>query len=75
MTQKQLFVTLVAMMMALLAAACSTASAGTSTAPAAQISEITIKADDYSFDAPDQIEAGLVKVNLVNNGQEPHRRQ
>ncbi len=75
MTQKQLFVTLVAMMMALLAAACSTASAGTSTAPAAQIPEITIKADDYSFDASDRIEAGLVKVNLVNNGQEPHHAQ
>lgn len=75
MKQKQLFFTLVAIMMALLAAACSTASAGTSTAPAAQIPEITIKANDYSFDAPDQIEAGLIKVNLVNNGQEPHHAQ
>ncbi len=65
MTQKQLFITLVAMMMALLAAACRTASAGTSTAPAAQIPEITIKADDFSFDALNQIEAGLIKISAL----------
>lgn len=76
MKQKQLFITVVTIVtMALLAVACSTASAGTRTAPAAQIPEITIHAADYSFDAPDQIEAGLVKVKLVNNGQEPHHAQ
>jgi hypothetical protein len=75
MNQKSLFITLAITLMVLILAACNTASAGTSTAPASDIPEITIKAADYSFDAPDQIEAGLVKVNLVNNGQEPHHAQ
>ncbi len=75
MNQKQLFITLAIFVMALTLAACNPTSAGTTTAAAAQISEITIKAADYSFDAPEQIEAGLVKVKLVNNGQEPHHAQ
>ena len=39
------------------------------------MAEITIKAQDYSFDAPDQVEAGLVSVTLSNNGAEPHHVQ
>ncbi|OGF55087.1 MAG: hypothetical protein A2Z21_04705 [Candidatus Fraserbacteria bacterium RBG_16_55_9] len=40
-----------------------------------QMAEITIKAKDYSFDAPDQLEAGLVSVTLKNNGAELHHVQ
>jgi hypothetical protein len=75
MKPKQILVTLATSTIVLLAAACSTASAGTTTAPAVQIPEITVKAADYSFEAPAQIEAGLVKVNLVNDSQEPHHAQ
>jgi hypothetical protein len=55
--------------------ACNAASAGTKIAPEAQIPEITINAADFSFEAPDQIEAGLARINLINNGQEPHHAQ
>ncbi len=76
MKQKSLFITFITMVvLGLLLEACNTAAAGTKVALAAQIPEITIKAADYSFEAPDQIEAGLVKVNLVNDGQEPHHAQ
>lgn len=75
MQQKSLFIALIMGLLALALVACNTASAGTRAVLAGQIPEITIKAADFSFDAPDQIEAGLVKVNLVNNGQEPHHAQ
>ena len=42
---------------------------------AAQPANITIKAHDYSFEAPAQIEAGLVSITLENEGQEPHHVQ
>jgi len=74
MNPKQILITVAILTMALLTA-CNNASAGTETATAAQIPEITIKAADYSFEAPDQIEAGLVTVNLVNDGQESHHAQ
>jgi len=73
MKQNQILFTLAILVMALMLAACG--SVATSSQAASAIPEITIKADDYSFDAPDQIEAGLVKVNLVNDGQEPHHAQ
>jgi plastocyanin len=48
------------------------ASAETSTsAPAA----ITVTANDYSFDAPAEIPAGLTTVRLVNKGTELHHAQ
>ena len=76
MKRKSLFITFTTMVvLALLLTACNTASAGTKVALAAQIPEITIKAADFSFDAPAQIEAGLVKIKLVNDGQEPHHAQ
>jgi hypothetical protein len=44
--------------------------------PAAFAPEIlTVTASDYKFDAPDQIPAGLVTVQLVNRGPSPHHVQ
>src|SRR5678816_2413505 len=44
--------------------------------PAAATPEIlTVTASDYRFDAPDQIPAGLVTVQLVNRGPSPHHVQ
>jgi hypothetical protein len=44
--------------------------------PAAATPEIlTVTASDYKFDAPDQIPAGLVTVQLVNRGPSPHHVQ
>jgi hypothetical protein len=44
--------------------------------PAAAAPEIlTVTASDYKFDAPDQIPAGLVTVQLVNRGPSPHHVQ
>lgn len=39
------------------------------------IPQIVIKATDYAFDAPAQVNAGLVSVRLENNGKEPHHAQ
>lgn len=44
-------------------------------AKAQQATKVTIKAHDYSFEAPTQIEAGLVSITLENEGQEPHHVQ
>jgi len=43
--------------------------------PPAPIPEVTIKAADFSFDAPDQIEAGRVSLKLENVGHEDHQVQ
>jgi hypothetical protein len=44
--------------------------------PAASSPEIlTVTASDYKFEAPDQIPAGLVTVQLVNRGPSPHHVQ
>lgn len=37
--------------------------------------EVVIHAHDYKFEVPAQVEAGLVKLALVNDGQEPHHAQ
>lgn len=74
MRYNQIFFTVALLAMTLLLGACGPAT-HSQAAPAAQIPQITIKANDFSFDAPAQIEAGLVKVNLVNDGQEPHHAQ
>jgi uncharacterized cupredoxin-like copper-binding protein len=42
---------------------------------ASQIPQVTIKTHDFSFEAPAQIEAGLVSITLENAGQEPHHVQ
>jgi hypothetical protein len=44
--------------------------------PAAATPEIlTVTASDYKFDAPDQIPAGMVTIQLVNRGPSPHHVQ
>jgi len=50
--------------------------AGCGATPAvAIIPQIVIKATDYAFDAPAQVNAGLISVRLENNGQELHQAQ
>lgn len=50
--------------------------AGCGATPAAvTIPQIVIKATDYAFDAPAQVNAGLISVRLENNGQELHHAQ
>ena len=39
----------------------------------AGIPEIMIHGHDFAFSGPDQIEAGLVAVTLMNDGDEPHQ--
>lgn len=75
MKQFKLLLPLLILVMAFMLSACSTSVASSPVDPTADYPEITIKAAEYSFDAPEQIEAGLVKVNLVNDGQEPHHAQ
>ena len=65
---RQLAVTMMMLTALLLLGACGTI--GTT-----QMPQITIKAHDYSFEAPAQIEAGLVSIRLENEGQEPHHVQ
>jgi hypothetical protein len=43
--------------------------------PAATPEILTVTASDYKFDAPDQIPAGLVTIQLVNRGPSPHHVQ
>ena len=43
--------------------------------PVAAIPEVVIKATDFAFEAPDQIEAGLVSLRLENVGHEDHQVQ
>lgn len=39
------------------------------------IPEVTINAADFSYTAPDSINAGWVRIKLTNTGQEPHHVQ
>jgi uncharacterized cupredoxin-like copper-binding protein len=75
MKQKQLLITLAILAIAILLSACGSAIASTPAGSDAAIPEITIKAADYSFEVSDQIEAGLVKLTLVNDGEELHHAQ
>jgi hypothetical protein len=34
--------------------------------------ELVVVATDFHFDAPEQVDAGLVNIRLVNRGREPH---
>lgn len=61
-------VTMLIMAALLVLSACATAGVS-------QTSQVTIKARDYSFEAPAQIEAGLVSIRMENEGQEPHHVQ
>jgi hypothetical protein len=70
----QLLIILAILLMALLLSACGPA-ANSQAASQAQIPQIMIKAADFSFDAPAQIEAGLVSITLENDGQESHHAQ
>ena len=58
-------------LMAFLLGACGPASRSEA-APAMGIPEITIRTTEYAFDAPDQVEAGLVSITLENIGQAAH---
>ncbi len=72
MTHKHVFFTILAILLVALAlTGCGEAAA----ARISQIPEVTIIANDYAYDAPGQIEAGLVSLTLVNRGQEPHHAQ
>src|SRR5215216_5272685 len=36
---------------------------------------VTLQAEDFKFDGPSEVQAGLATVTLVNNGEEPHHAQ
>lgn len=74
MSNQKLLLTLAVLLMALIVTACGPAAASTLEAES-NIPQITVKATDYAFEAPAKIEAGLVSINLVNEGQEPHHVQ
>lgn len=40
-----------------------------------KVPEIVIKAQDFSYEVPKQLEAGIVVVTLENAGKEPHQAQ
>ena len=75
MKPKHLFILLAILAIAIVLSACGSAAASTPADTGTAIPEIIIKAADYSFDAPAQIEAGLVKLTLINDGQEHHMAQ
>jgi len=75
MKKQQLFITLAIVVMAIVLSACTGASAATRVSSGSGIPEITITAKDYGFEAPEELQAGLVTINLVNEGQEPHHAQ
>jgi len=53
-----------------------TAAPGTaSTGAGGNIPETKIGAKDFSYDGPDTIAGGLVKLTLTNSGKEPHQAQ
>ncbi len=66
---KQVSTAILALSTILALVACGTA------AKAQQATRIIIKAHDYSFEGPTQIEAGPVSITLENEGQEPHHVQ
>jgi hypothetical protein len=75
MRHNQLFVTIATLvLLALLVGACRPATISEA-APAVRIPEITIKATEYAFEAPDRLEAGLISISLENAGQEAHEAQ
>ena len=75
MNSKKFLVILIIGLMALVLGACTSARASGATKLDSQIPEVVIKTKDYAFEVPDQIEAGLVSITMVNDGQEPHHAQ
>lgn len=66
--RQHLIVTIILLVIALIASACST--------PAkAEIAAVLIKASDYTFTAPSEVQAGLVSITFENGGQEVHHLQ
>ncbi len=59
----------------LLAVACAPSQPGATAtnAAASDIPEIIVQGHDFAFTGPDQVEAGLVKITLENDGKEPHQ--
>jgi plastocyanin len=51
------------------------ASASSAEAPKAAPATVTVKAKDFSFDAPAQVPAGTVTIQLENHGKELHQAQ
>lgn len=48
---------------------------GCGLAPTAKVPQIVIRATDYAFEAPAQVNAGLISVRLENAGHELHHAQ
>src|SRR4051812_3750875 len=42
------------------------------TEPSAEIPQITVKAQDFAFDMPDDLPAGLVSITFTNEGKTNH---
>jgi hypothetical protein len=61
-----------ALILPLTIAGCRSHAADASDAPR---HELVVNAHDFAFDAPDTIEAGWVRVRLINHGPEPHHMQ
>lgn len=74
MSYQKTLLTLTVLILAVIVAACGPAAAST-LAPEVNIPQITIKTTDHAFEVPAQVEAGLVSINLINEGQEPHHAQ
>ncbi len=53
----------------------SAAATGTPGGAAASIPTVTITTKDFSFDAPDSIQAGLTRLRMQNSGKEDHQAQ
>jgi uncharacterized cupredoxin-like copper-binding protein len=70
MIQQRLVVLLTALVaLGLAIAGCGPGASVATTQP------ITVKTTDYAFDAPDQVNAGIVSIKMENNGKEPHHMQ
>ncbi|MFN8494482.1 MAG: hypothetical protein U0350_43175 [Caldilineaceae bacterium] len=75
MKRKQWGATLATALLALSLSACQSAHAALPTPTGTTIPHIVIKAHDFSFDLPQQIDAGLVEIRMTNDGKEPHQAQ
>jgi hypothetical protein len=67
MSRNSRFIFAVVLLIAGLAVACAPA--------AAPIPPVTIRARDFSFEAPAKLNAGLTNIKLINEGQEMHHAQ
>jgi hypothetical protein len=53
----------------------TSASGSTTTAAPAAVTSMDITAKEYTFDGPNSVQEGYVKVNLTNAGQQDHQAQ